>query len=83
MGKLTKSEAEKEIKKAFSRKLSPKEVKKIKRLAMKHNIKLRKLRKRFCKRCYSTELRVKGIKNKIKTVECKNCGYVSRWKLKN
>jgi len=83
MQKLTKSEAEEEIKKAFSKKLSPKEIKKIKRLAMKYNIKLGQLRKRFCKKCYSTELRVKNVKKGMKIVECKNCGQIMRWKLKN
>lgn len=82
MEKLTKSRAEEEIKEAFSKKLSPKEIKKIKRLAMKHNIKLGKLRKRFCKKCFSTELRVKSVKKGIKSVECKNCGYVSKWRIK-
>lgn len=82
MQKLTKNEAEEEIKKAFSKKLSPKEIKKIKRLAMKHNIKLGALRKKFCKKCYSTELRVKSVKKGMKIVECKNCGQIMRWKLK-
>ena len=82
MKKLIKTEAEKEIRKYFSRQLSPKEVKKIKRLAMKHNIKLGKLRKKFCKKCFSTGLKVKSIKNKMKTVECRNCGQISRWKIK-
>ena len=83
MQKLTKSDAEKEIKQAFNKKLSPIEIKKIKRLAMKYNIKLGELRKKFCKKCYSTELRVRSVKNKVKTVECKKCKQIMRWKLKN
>jgi RNase P subunit RPR2 len=83
MEKLTKSEAEEKIKKAFYRKLSPKEVRKVKRLAMKHNIKLGSLRKKFCKKCCSLlEGSKVRIKNKTKTVRCKNCSYVNRWKLK-
>ena len=83
MEKLTKNEVEKEIKKVFSKNPEPREVKKAKRLAMKYNIKLKGLRKKFCKKCYSTKLKVRKVKDKVKTVECKNCGYVSRWKLKN
>ncbi len=82
MERLSKTEAEEKIKETFSKKLSPREIKKIKRLAMKHNIKLKDLRKKFCKKCYSTELRVKSIKNKVKTVECKNCKNIMRWKIK-
>lgn len=83
MKKLTKTETEKEIKNFFYRKLSPEEIKKIKRLAMKHNIKLGSLRKKFCKKCYSifenSEIRIKNGKRIIK---CKNCGFASRWKIK-
>lgn len=84
MKKLIKSEAEQEIKDFFKnlKDKQPRDIKKIKRLAMKHNIKLGSLRKKFCKKCYSTDLRVKSIKNKMKTVECENCGKISRWKLK-
>lgn len=84
MEKLTKKEAEDEIKEFFKniKNKQPNEIKKIKRLAMKHNIKLGKLRKRFCKKCYSMDLKVKKVKNKVKTVECRNCGSVFRWKLK-
>ena len=84
MEKLTKSEAEKEIKEFFKniKDRKSREIKKIKRLGMKHNIKLRALKKRFCKKCYSTELKVRSIKNKIKTVECKKCKSIMRWKIK-
>jgi len=85
MKKISKKEAESEINNFFNelqnKKPSPSEIKKIKRLAMNHNIKLREKRKKFCKKCYSIELRVKSIKNKIKTTECKNCGGISRWKI--
>ncbi len=83
MKKLSKTEAKKKIQEFFSdiKNKSPVEVKKIKKLAMRHNIKLGKLRKKFCKKCFSPELKVIGIKNKIKRVICENCGYVSRWKI--
>jgi len=84
MQKLTKKEAEDEIKEFFKniKNKQPSEVKKIKRLAMKHNIKLGRLRKKFCKKCYSTDLKVKKVKQGRKTVECRNCGSISRWKLR-
>jgi len=82
--KKNKEEAQAEINEFFKniKGKTPKEIKKIKRLAMKHNIKLREKRKKFCKKCFSTKLRVKSVKNKLKTVECENCKHVSRWKIK-
>jgi len=82
--KLSRAEAKEKIDKFFSRKeeLDPKYVKKIKRLAMKHNIKLGKYRKSFCKKCY-TDLR-KGkvrIAKTHKVVECKNCGERNRFRV--
>ena len=64
MNKLTKQETEEEIKEFFENieKKSPKKIKKIKKLAMRHNIKLRNLRKKFCKKCYSTKLKTLNIK---------------------
>ena len=80
--KLTKQEIEEKIKKTFTEGASAKEIKKIKKIAASKNIKLGKLRKRFCKKCYSMDLKVKTIKNKMKTVECKKCGNIMRWKIK-
>lgn len=64
---------------------SPKQVKKIKRLTMHHNIKLGGKRKKFCKKCYamfnSDNIKVR-IKNKMKVVKCLKCGKVSRWKIR-
>lgn len=81
---LSKLEIQELIKKKFSKNPSPKEIKKIKRLAMRKNIKLGGLRKKFCKKCFSlfnsknSEIR---IRNKMKVIKCKNCYYVSRYKL--
>jgi RNase P subunit RPR2 len=83
MEKVTKLDVKEEIKKAFNKELSPKEIKKIKRLAMKYNIKLGELRKKFCKKCFSTKLKIRRVKKGIKTVECEQCKNVMRWKLKN
>lgn len=84
--KESKKQAEEKIRGFFSslEGKGAREVKKIKRLAMAYNIKLGRLRKRFCKKCYSvfnsknSEVRVK---NKVKRVRCLNCGYLSRWKI--
>jgi RNase P subunit RPR2 len=83
--KLSKTEVKKEIEEFFEniKTRTPREIKKIKKLAMKHSIKLGSLRKKFCKKCFSHYKNSKTrIKNKIKSVVCENCGYISRWKIK-
>jgi RNase P subunit RPR2 len=85
--KLSKKEIEEQIKQIFFKKAfpTPKEIKKVKRLAMSKNIKLGDLRKKFCKKCLifltpnNSEIR---IKKPIKLIKCKSCNYVSRYKLK-
>ncbi len=82
---LSKSEAKKQIQEFFKdiKNKTPKEVKKIKRLAMRSNLALRELRKKFCKKCLAPYKNPKTrIKNKIKSITCENCGYVNRCKLK-
>lgn len=63
---------------------TPREVKKIKRLAMQFNIPLKKKKKLFCKNCFSVfnsgSSRIR-IKKGFKAISCKNCAYVSRWKV--
>ena len=83
MKKPSKAEAEEEIREFFEHieKKTPKEIRKIKRLAMRHNIQLKELRRKFCKKCYSPDLKIKNINGKMKSVECKNCGNVMRWKI--
>ncbi len=86
MKKISKSEAKEQIKNFFPdiKDKTPKEVKKIKRLAMSHNIPLKEKRKKFCKKCLNPYKNPKiRIKRKTKTVTCENCGYVSRYKLKD
>ncbi len=82
--KLSKTEAREQIKDFFTnlKDKNPKQVKKMKRLAMGHNLQLRELKKRFCKKCLTPYKNPKiRIKNKIKSVICKECGYVNRWKI--
>ena len=86
MSKLSKVEAKEEIEKFFEKINSkkPKEVKKIKRLAMRYSIKLGNKRKLFCKKCFSpfdaknSEVRIRKGK---KTIKCKKCDVISRWKI--
>lgn len=82
MGK--KSWAEKKISEFFKNihDKKPEEIKKIKRLAMSYNIKLKEKRKLFCKHCFSPRLKTLRIKNKIKMVICENCKKESRYKIK-
>ena len=83
--KLSRKESEEKIKNAFSKNLSPKEIKKLKRLAMNKKIRLGNLKQRFCKKCYllfnsnNSEIR---IKKGFKAIKCKECSHISRYKLK-
>jgi RNase P subunit RPR2 len=76
-----KGEAEKRIREFFGTKHDKENVKKMKRLAMSHRIKLGEDRKKFCSKCLSMRISVKRIKNNIKTVECEECGNLMRWKI--
>jgi len=83
--KISKTEAHKQIQEFFSniQEKSPKEIKKIKKLAMARNIALKELRKKFCKKCFTPyKTPTIKIKNKIKSTTCKKCGYIARWKIK-
>lgn len=86
MKKLSKKESKEKLENFFSdtKSKSPEQIKKAKKLAMSHNIKLKSFRKKFCKKCltpYSGNEKIR-IRKKIKSMECKNCGYISRWKIK-
>ena len=83
--KISRTEAKKQIGGFFLniKGKTPKEVKKIKKLAMSFNLPLKEKRKTFCKKCFSPYKAKKiRIRNKIKSVVCGNCGYVSRWRVK-
>ena len=85
MKKISKTQAKEKISVFFKdiKSKSPKTIRKIKKLAMSHNIPLKENRKLFCKKCYipykSPKVR---IKNKTKVITCENCGVISRWKLR-
>lgn len=83
--KKSKTEVESQIKEFFSNinDKTPKGVRKIKRLAMSHNIPLKGKRKSFCKKCLIPYKNPKiRVKSGIKIVTCENCGYVSRWRIR-
>lgn len=81
----SQSEAKKLIHEFFANPQSkkPKDIRKIKRLAMKHNIPLKEFRKQFCRKCLghykSPKIR---IRKGIKSIKCVECGYEARWRIK-
>jgi RNase P subunit RPR2 len=80
--KINKKEAEQKIKDFFSREsFDSGQVRKIKRIAMKFNLKLGKYRKMFCKKCLSQLHGRLRINKGLKTVECAGCGFKNRWKI--
>ncbi len=80
--KVNRKEAEQRIKNFFNRdKFSADDVRKIKRLAMKFNIKLGEYRKSFCGKCMSPLHGKLRINKGYKTVECASCGFKNRWKI--
>ena len=61
---------------------SPKEIKKIKLLAMSKNIALKEKRKLFCGKCFSVYKNPKiRIRKGIKNIACENCRNIARWRL--
>ena len=83
--KISKKDAQKKIGDFFnnSEDKNPKEIQKIKRFAMKYNLKLGGKRKSFCKKCFKIYKNPTiRIRNNMKSIICENCGYASRWKIK-
>jgi RNase P subunit RPR2 len=84
--KISKKETEEKIKEFFShiRHKTPEEVKKIKSLAMKRNIKLGDKRKLFCKNCLNPYVNSSiNIKDGFINIICEKCKFKNRWKAKN
>jgi RNase P subunit RPR2 len=79
---ISKSQAKDLIDKFFSRNnFAAEQLKKMRKLAMRHKIKLSKQRKFFCKSCLSKlsgKIRITGTH---KTVICKSCGFKNKFKL--
>ncbi|MFH1501064.1 MAG: hypothetical protein ABIE22_03930 [archaeon] len=74
--------SKKELLKLIDLARTEKDFKKIKRIAMHSNIKLKELRRKFCKKCFSPKLKVKSVKKGFKRVVCENCGYIARYRIK-
>jgi len=79
---LTRAQAQEAINKFFNKpSFTKEELKKIKRIAMKFNIKLGNYRKLFCKKCLS---QLKGrirITKTHKTITCEKCSHKNRFKV--
>lgn len=77
-----KQEAKRIVDEFFEKEnFTPREVIKMKRLAMKFNIPLGTNRKKFCKKCFAKldgRIRIDRIYKKVK---CNSCGLVNRFKL--
>jgi RNase P subunit RPR2 len=54
---------------------TPEQLKKVKRIAMKFNIKLGNYRRMFCKKCLNPLRGKLSITKTHKTIECKHCGF--------
>ena len=77
--KISKSEAQRRIDEFFQKdNFTTEEVKKIKRLAMKFNIKLSEHRKKFCKKCLCKLKGKTRVSRTHKNVVCESCGAVNR-----
>ena len=82
--KTLKQETKEQIQNIFSNNPSQSEIKKAKKLAMSKNISLKKLRKKFCKKCltfFKPDNHTIKIKKPLKIIKCKTCNHVSRYKL--
>lgn len=83
--KISKTDAKEKIDKFFLeiKNKSPKEILKIKKLAMSKNISLKKYKTFFCSSClnpYTGSEKIR-IKNGFKTITCPNCRKIKRIKI--
>ncbi len=79
---LSKTEAKSRIEQFFSKSdFSPEQMKKIKRLAMKFNIKLGEKRRAFCKKCLNPLSGKLAISKSHKTIECSKCRFKNKMRI--
>lgn len=79
---LSKTEAKEKIEKFFEKEnFTSEEMRKIKRLAMKFNIKLKHYKKKYCKKCLNQLKGKTRISKEHKTIECEECGFKNKFKL--
>jgi len=84
VNKFSKKEVEKKINHFFESisKKTPKEIKKIKKLAMHYKIRLGNYKRLFCKKCYFPHVNSSiRIKNEFINIECRECNYKSRFRI--
>lgn len=79
--KLSKLQALEKIDSFFQKPFTPEEIRKIKRLAMKFNIKLKPYKQKFCKKCLSMLKDKTRVSKTHKTIECEKCSYKNKFKL--
>ena len=81
--KLTKKETQDKIEMFFKKEeFTQQEMKKIKKLALKFNIKLGAYKKNYCKKCHNKlEGKIK-VNKTFKTVSCSSCGFLNKIKLR-
>ncbi len=73
---LSKTQAREKIEKFFQKlDFTPEQLKKIKRLAMKFNIKLGNYRRLFCKKCMNPLAGKLSITKTHKIITCKHCNF--------
>lgn len=80
---LSKTEARAKIDSFFHKTtFTTEDLRKIKRIAMKYNIKLGEYRKYFCKKCNSKlKGKILNITKTHKTIQCSVCNYKNKFKL--
>ena len=76
---LSRAEVKQKIEEFFSKSdFKPEQLKKIKRIAMKFNIKLGEKRKFFCKKCLNPLSGKLRVSKTHKTIECKFCRFKNK-----
>jgi RNase P subunit RPR2 len=80
-----RAKAHRVLSKARPKKSSAEEIKKIRKLASSRNIRLKELRKKYCKKCnslFNSNNSIIRIKKGFKIIKCENCLHISRYKLR-
>lgn len=81
--KINKTEVKEKISQFFEdESFNPEQLKKVKRLAMKFNIKLGEYRKFFCKKCLNPLKGKTTITKTHKTIACRQCGFKNKVRMK-
>jgi len=77
--KINKIEVKKKIEEFFKRKdFTPEQLKKVKRIAMKFNIKIGDYRRSFCKKCLNPLSGKITLTKTHKTITCKRCNFKNK-----